>query len=64
MGNTVSILISETESRLKALRIKEIEGIMICSHAQWLEEGEGSTGTFFICKKLKLRDLTSRQFTI
>ena len=34
--DTVSVLISDTESRLKALRVKEIEGIMICS---WLEEG-------------------------
>ena len=37
--DTVSILISDTVSRLKALRVKEIEGIMICSCAQWLEEG-------------------------
>ena len=34
--DTVSVLISDTESRLKTLRVKEIEGIMICS---WLEEG-------------------------
>ena len=34
--DTVSVLISDTESRLKALRDKEIKGIMICS---WLEEG-------------------------
>ena len=38
--DTVSVLISDTESRLKALRIKEIKGIMIRSRAQWLEEGE------------------------
>ena len=38
--HTVSVLISDPESRLKALRVKEIEGIMIRSHAQWLEEGE------------------------
>ena len=37
--DTVSVLISDTESQLKALRIKEIEGIMICSCAKWLEEG-------------------------
>ena len=37
--DTVSVLISDTESRLKALRVKEIEGIMICSCAKWLEEG-------------------------
>ena len=39
--DTVSFLISHTESQLKALRIKEIEGIMIRSRAQWLEEGKG-----------------------
>ena len=38
--HTVSVLISDPESRLKALRVKEIEGIMIRSRAQWLEEGE------------------------
>ena len=37
--DTVSVLISDTESQLKALRVKEIEGIMICSCAKWLEEG-------------------------
>ena len=37
--DTISVLISDTESRLKALRVKEIEGIMICSCAKWLEEG-------------------------
>ena len=36
--DTVSVLISDTESRLKALRVKEIEGIMICSCTKWLEE--------------------------
>ena len=36
--DTASVLISDTESRLKALRVKEIEGIMICSCAKWLEE--------------------------
>ena len=35
--DTVSILISDTESQLKTLRVKEIEGIMIRSRAQWLE---------------------------
>ena len=39
--DTVSVSISDTESRLKALHVKEIEGIMICSRAQWLEEGKG-----------------------
>ena len=38
--HTVSVLISDPESRLKALRVKEIEGIMIRSGAQWLEEDE------------------------
>ena len=35
--DTVSILISDTESQLKARWVKEIEGIMIRSRAQWLE---------------------------
>ena len=62
--DTVSGLISDTESRLKALRVKEIEGIMIRSRAQWQEEGERPSQYFLICKRLKLRDLTSLQFTI
>ena len=51
--NTVSVLISDTESRLKALRVKEIEGIMIRSCAQWLEEGERPSRYFFNLQKIK-----------
>ena len=51
--NTVSVLISNTESRLKALRVKEIEGIMIRSRAQWLEEGERPSRYFFNLQKIK-----------
>ena len=51
--NTVSVLISDTESRLKALRVKEIEGIMIRSRAQWLEEGERPSRYFFNLQKIK-----------
>ena len=45
--DTVSVLVSDTESQLKALRVKEIEGIMIRSRAQWLEEGERPSRYFF-----------------
>ena len=51
--DTVSVLISDTESRLKALRIKEIKGIMIRSRAQWLEEGERPSRYFFNLQKIK-----------
>ena len=51
--DTVSVLISDTESRLKALRVKEIEGIMIRSRAQWLEEGERPSRYFFNLQKIK-----------
>ena len=51
--DTVSVLISDTESRLKAPRVKEIEGIMIRSRAQWLEEGERPSRYFFNLQKIK-----------
>ena len=51
--DTVSILISDTESQLKALRVKEIEGIMIRSRAQWLEEGEQPSRYFFNLQRIK-----------
>ena len=51
--NTVSVLISDTESRLKALRVKEIKGIMIRSRAQWLEEGEQPSRYFINLQKIK-----------
>ena len=51
--DTVSVLISDTESRLKALRIKEIKGIMIRSRAQWLEEGERPSRYLFNLQKIK-----------
>ena len=51
--DTVSFLISDTESQLKALRVKEIEGIMIWSHAQWLEEGERPSRYFFNLQRIK-----------
>ena len=54
MGRTTtSILISDTESRLKALCIKEIKGIMILSHVQWIEEGERPSQYFFNPQKIK-----------
>ena len=51
--DTASALISDTESQLKALRVKEIEGIMIRSRAQWLEEGERPSRYFFNMQRLK-----------
>ena len=51
--DTVSGLISDTESRLKALHVKEIEGIMIRSRAQWQEEGERPSQYFFNLQKIK-----------
>ena len=36
-----------TVRQLKALHVKEIEGIMIRSHAQWQEEGEQPSQCFF-----------------
>ena len=51
--DTVSVLISDTESQLKALRVKEIEGIMIRSRAQWLEEGERPSRYFFNLQRIK-----------
>ena len=51
--DTVSVLISDTESQLKALRVKEIEGIMIRSRAQWLEEGEQPSRYFFNLQRIK-----------
>ena len=50
--HTVSVLISDPESRLKALRVKEIEGIMIRSGAQWLEEDE-QPRYFFNLQKIR-----------
>ena len=50
--DTVSILISDTESQLKALRVKEIEGIMIRSRAQWLE-GKRPSCYFFNLQRIK-----------
>ena len=50
--DTVSVLVSDTESQLKALRVKEIEGIMIRSRAQWLE-GERPSRYFFNLQRIK-----------
>ena len=50
--DTVSILISDTESQLKARRVKEIEGIMIRSRAQWLE-GKRPSCYFFNLQRIK-----------
>ena len=51
--DTVSGLISDTESRFKALCVKLIEEIMIRSRAQWQEEGERPSGYFFNLQKIK-----------
>ena len=50
--DTVSILISDTESQLKARWVKEIEGIMIRSRAQWLE-GKRPSCYFFNFQRIK-----------
>jgi len=39
--------IQDIECRLKAIYTKEIEGILVCSRAEWLEEGERPTRNFF-----------------
>ena len=50
--DTVSILISDTESQLKARWVKKIEGIMIRSRAQWLE-GKRPSCYFFNLQRIK-----------
>ena len=50
--DTVSILISDTESQLKGRWVKEIEGIMIRSRAQWLE-GKRPSCYFFNLQRIK-----------
>ena len=45
--NSVIEAIQDTETRLKAISIKEIEGIMIRSRAKWLEVGECPSRYFF-----------------
>ena len=51
--SSVISLISDTECRLKALRIKQAEGIIIRSKAEWLEEGERPSRYFFNLQKMK-----------
>ena len=41
--NSVVDLIQDVECRLKAIYTKEIEGILVRSRAEWLEEGERPT---------------------
>ena len=43
----------DTVRQLKALRVKEIEGIMIRRRAQWQEEGERPSRYFFNLQKIK-----------
>ena len=45
--NSVVNTIQDIESHLKAIYTKEIEGILIRSRAEWLEEGERPTRYFF-----------------
>lgn len=51
--NSVFPLISDTECRLKALRTKQVEGIIIRSRAEWLEEGERPSRYFFNLQRIK-----------
>jgi len=46
--NSVVDSIQDIECRLKAIYTKEIEGILIRSRAEWLEEGERFTRYFFL----------------
>lgn len=45
--NSVADSINDIECRLKAIYTKEIEGILIRSRAEWLEDGERPTRYFF-----------------
>ena len=45
--NSVVALIQDVECRLKAIYSKEIEGILVRSRAEWLEEGERPSRYFF-----------------
>ena len=45
--NSVVALIQDVECRLKAIYTKEIEGILVRSRAEWLEEGERPSRYFF-----------------
>ena len=45
--NSVVDCILDTESRLKALCTKELQGIIVRSRAEWLEEGERPSRYFF-----------------
>ena len=51
--SSVIPLISDTECRLKAPRTKQVEGIIIRSKAEWLEEGERPSRYFFNLHKIK-----------
>ena len=44
---SISSEISELESELKALTLKELDGSKVRSRIQWLEEGERTTRYFF-----------------
>ena len=45
--NSVVALIQDVECCLKAIYTKEIEGILVRSRAEWLEEGERPSRYFF-----------------
>ena len=51
--NSVVDSILDTESRLKALYTKELQGIIVRSRAEWLEEGERPSRYFFQLQKTK-----------
>lgn len=57
--NSVVDSIQDIECRLKAIYTEEIEGILICSWAEWLAEGERPTHYFFH-SLLVHRKVTSR----
>ena len=62
--NSVVDLIQDVECRLKAIYTKEIEGILVRSRAEWLEEGERPTRYFFVCSLLTHRKAKYHRFMI
>ena len=55
---SVSSEISELESELKALTLKELDGSKVRSRVQWLEQGERPTRYFFKLERERLEHNT------
>ena len=54
----------DVESRLKALHEKRIQGIIVRSRAEWIEEGECPSRYFFKLQTIKSQNVTSLRFMI